>query len=288
MGLIIVDAGKCNRDEFCVRDCPTAIISLPDKGCPEIAPDKESSCLECGHCVAVCPFGALSHVRIPIEKSAAIQDKLRVSEEQAAQFLRSRRSVRRFLDKSVEREKVRRLIETARYAPTGGNSQMVEWLVLDDKSRIREIAGLTVNWLREIVKNPAVVAASPYLSLTVAAWDAGIDSVLRGAPVLITAMAPKEAMNGLVDLTLALSYLDLFATPMHLGTCWAGLLQGALLNSPAVKAAVGVPATHPHHYPIMVGYPEPRYFRLPERRAPKIYFGDSHHNLEIPIDHKST
>jgi nitroreductase/NAD-dependent dihydropyrimidine dehydrogenase PreA subunit len=272
MGLISIDANKCNLDGFCVRDCPTTIISLPEKGLPEIAPDREGFCLDCGHCVAICPFGALSHRRIPIEQSPAIEDKLRLGEEQASQFLRSRRSVRRFLDRPVEREKIRRLIEIARYAPTGGNSQMVEWLVLDDKAAIKEIAGLTVNWLREIVKNPEVVAASPYLSLAVAAWDAGYDSVLRGAPVLITAMAPREAMNGLVDLTLALSYLDLFATPMNLGTCWAGLLQGALLNSPAVKTAIGIPATYPHHYPIMVGYPEPKYFRLPERKAPKITF----------------
>ena len=272
MQLISVDGKKCNRDGFCVRDCPTAIITLPEKGLPQITPDNEGSCLECGHCVAVCPFGALSHRRIPIEKSPAIQEKLCLSEEQAAQFLRSRRSIRHFLDKPVEKEKIRKLIETARYAPTGGNSQMVEWLVTDDKSRIREIAGLTVDWLREIVKNPQVIAASPYLSLTVAAWDAGYDSVLRGAPVLITAMAPGEAMNGLVDLTLALSYLDLFATPMNLGTCWAGLLQGALLNSPAIKKALRIPETYPHHYPIMVGYPEMKYFRLPERKMPPITF----------------
>ena len=54
---------------------------------------------------------------------------------------------------------------------------MVEWVVLNDKSRIKEIAGLTVNWLRELIKNPQVIAASPYLPVAVAAWDAGNDSV---------------------------------------------------------------------------------------------------------------
>ncbi len=272
MGLISIDADKCKRDGFCVRDCPTTIISLPETGFPEIAPDREGSCLECGHCVAVCPFGALSHLRVPIDKSPVIQDKLRLSEAQASQFLRSRRSVRHFLDKPVEKEKIRRLIEIARYAPTGGNSQTVEWLVLDDKSRIKEIAGLAVDWLREVVRNPDAVSAMPYLALTVAAWDAGCDTILRGAPVLITAMAPRESMNGMVDLTLALSYLDLFASPMNLGTCWAGLLQGALMNSPAVRAAVGIPPAYPHHYPIMVGYPDVKYFRMPERKESKIAF----------------
>jgi nitroreductase/NAD-dependent dihydropyrimidine dehydrogenase PreA subunit len=273
MGLLSIDRSKCKKDGFCVRECPTAIIRLAkEEGYPEIVPGGTAMCLECGHCMAICPHGAVSHERIPLEKSPLIQKELRINEAQAAQFMRSRRSIRHFLDKPVEKEKIRRLIEMARYAPTGGNSQMVEWLVLNDKSRIKEIAGLTVNWLREIVKNPQVVAASPYLSLAVMAWDAGFDAVLRDAPVLVVAMAPKEAMNGMVDLTIALSYLDLFAPAMDLGACWAGLLQGALVNIPSIKAVVGIPEAYPSHYPIMVGYPAVKFYQLPERRTPKITF----------------
>ena len=272
MALLIIDASKCKRDGFCVLDCPAAIIRLPEKGFPEIISDGDAACLECGHCVAVCPHDALSHARIPIAQSPSIREELCIYEAQATQFLRSRRSVRHYLDRPVEKEKIQRLIEVARYAPTGGNSQLVEWIVLSDKSRIKEIAGLTVQWLREIIKNPQVVAASPYLPQAVAAWDAGNDSVLRSAPALVTAMAPREAMNGMVDLTLALSYLDLFAPALNLGTCWAGLLQGAMMNSPEVKAAVGIPESYPHHYPIMLGYPAFKFYRLPERKTPKITF----------------
>jgi nitroreductase len=228
--------------------------------------------MDCGHCVAVCPHGALNHERIPAEGSPIIREQLCINEEQAVQFLRSRRSIRRYLEKPVEKEKIRKLIATARYAPTGGNSQLVEWLVLSDKSQIRRIAGMTIDWLRPVVKDPAVIAARPYLSMLVAAWDAGFDTVLRNAPVVVIASAPSEAMNGMVDLTIALSYLDLLAPAMGLGTCWAGLLQGALLASPSIKAAVGLPESHPHHYPIMVGYPDAKYYRLPERRAPRITF----------------
>ena len=237
---------------------------------PEITPG--AICLECGHCVAVCPHGALDHEHIPIEDSPVIREDLRISEQQAMQFLRSRRSIRRFLDKPVEKEKIQKLINGARYAPTAGNSQMVEWFVLSDKGRIREIAALTIDFIRQMTKDPRAIAERPYLPMIVAVWDAGIDSVLRGAPAVVVASAPKEAMNGMVDLTLALSYLDLLAPVMGLGTCWAGLLQGAMLSSPAIKRAVGIPESHPHHYPLMLGYPDMRYYRLPERRTPKIVF----------------
>jgi len=273
MGLLRIDAEKCQRDEFCVRECPTAIIRLSKtEGIPVIAPGSEGNCLDCGHCVAVCPHDALSHERIQIGDCPLIREELRLSEEQAVQFLRSRRSVRRFLDKPVEKEKIQRLIEASRYSPTAGNSQLVQWLVLNDKKQIAEIAGMTVDWLRDVVKDPRIAAASPYLPMVIAAWDAGTDSVLRGTPVLIVASAPKEAINGTVDITLALSYLDLLAPVMGLGTCWAGLLQAALLSSSAIYRAVGIPDRHPHHYPMMLGYPELKYYRLPERRAPKVRF----------------
>lgn len=271
MGLLKIDATKCKRDGICVRACPAAIIRLQDeRSVPEIIPG--STCLECGHCVAVCPHGALDHERILIKNSPVIREELRIGEEQAMQFLRSRRSIRRFQDKPVEKEKIQKLISGARYAPTGGNSQMVEWFVLNDKKRIRDIAALTIDFIRQMSKDPQVMAERPYLPMIVAAWDAGNDSVLRGAPAVVIASAPKEAMNGMVDLTLALSYLDLLAPVMGLGTCWAGLLQGAMLFSPDVKRAVGLPESHPHHYPIMLGYPDVTYYRLPERRTPKIVF----------------
>jgi nitroreductase len=173
----------------------------------------------------------------------------------------------------VEREKVKRLIEVARYAPTAGNSQTVEWLVHTNRSKIDEIAALAEGWAREVVRNdPSLVATRPYLPRVVATWDSGRDSILRRAPVLIVASAPKAAAFGLVDLTLALSYLDLLAPTMGLGTCWAGLLQGALLSSSSLREAVGIPKEHPHHYPMMLGYPATKHHRLPERKPPRITF----------------
>jgi nitroreductase len=180
--------------------------------------------------------------------------------------------IRHFQNRHVEKKKIRRLIEAARYAPTGANRQLVEWLVLSDKSHLRRIAGVTVDWIRVVIKNPQVLAARPYLSTLVSAWETGHDSVLRSAPVLLLASAPKEAINGLIDLTLALSYLELLAPTLGLGTCWAGVLQGALLASPSARAAVGIAEGYPHYYGMMLGYPDVQFYRLPERKAPRITF----------------
>jgi len=270
MGYLIVDENKCNKDGICAAECPMALIKLKDgDGFPEMVPGGDQMCLVCGHCVAVCPHGALSHDQVPIEKCSTIDNDLIIDENQAVQFLRSRRSIRFFKDEPPDKAILQRLIEIARYAPTGGNGQLVEWLVLTDQAGIREMAGMAVDWMRKVLEK-APQSAPPYMPVVVSSWDMGFDAVLRDAPVLVVASAPEEAANGMVDVTLALSYFELAAPKFGLGTCWAGLLQGALLSSFSAREAIGLPEGHPHHYPMMVGYPKRKYYRLPERKEPKI------------------
>jgi nitroreductase len=107
------------------------------------------------------------------------------------------------------------------------------------------------------------------MPLLVAAWDMGFDAILHSAPSLIIATAPKEDPTGMVDLTLALCYLELAAPSLGLGTCWAGLLEGALLSQKTLRNTIGI-TTQPHYFPMMIGYPTVKYYRLPERKKPKI------------------
>lgn len=269
MGFITIDESKCNKDELCVKECPFVLLRMnKETGFPEMVPGGEDACLVCGHCLAVCPTGALDHSRTPLNACPSIKKDLDIELDHAVQFLRSRRSIRFFKDRPVERETLQRLIEIARYAPTASNAQPVKWIVHDDRDKIRELSRLTVEWMRKVVEK--YPAEAGYMPLIIGAWDMGFDAVLRQAPVVVTAYAHKSANNGLVDVSLALSYLDLAAPKMGLGGCWAGLLQAALINSKDVREAMGLPEDHPHHYPIMLGRPKFKYHRLPERKTPVI------------------
>lgn len=270
---LIVDETQCKRDALCANECPMAIIRLKDgDGVPELISGGEGVCLGCGHCVAVCPHGALSHSQMPVDECPVIEKELTIDERQAVQFLRSRRSIRFFKEEPPDKATIQRLIEIARYAPTAGNAQRVEWLVLTDREKIKAMAGMAVDWMRALLEK-APQFAPPYMPVVVRSWDMGFDAVLRNAPVLVVASAPREALNGMVDVTLALAYFELAAPTLGLGTCWAGLLQGALLSSASARDALGLPEGHPHHYPMMVGRPRTRYYRLPERKLPKITWG---------------
>jgi hypothetical protein len=45
------------------------------------------------------------------------------------------------------------------------------------------------------------------------------------------------------------------------------------MSKPELKQDVGIPADHPFHYPMMIGYANTRYHRLPQRKAPRIVWG---------------
>jgi nitroreductase/NAD-dependent dihydropyrimidine dehydrogenase PreA subunit len=268
--LLIVDNEKCKKDGICAADCPTAIIKVDKIDGPRIAPGSELSCLRCGHCVAVCPHEALSHRDIPLEKCFPIRKELSITSDQAIQFLRSRRSIRFFKDKPLDKDTLEQLIHIARYAPTASNTQLLQWTVFTDADKIHEISALVIEWIKGVLEKDPQPSYAPYMPTLALAWDLGYDAVLRHAPGLIVASAPKEANNGMVDLTLALSYLELAAPSFGLGTCWAGLLQGALKSRPSIKPAVGLSENTPFYYAMMIGYPKTKYFRMPERKAPRI------------------
>lgn len=271
MALLTIDKEKCKQDGFCASDCPAGIIYFRGQGSyPRLMKNAESACLRCGHCVAVCPHGALDHAEVPLDACPPIDRELRVTEAQAIQFLRSRRSVRRFKDKPVEPAVVQRLVEIGRYAPTGSNCQLVEWVVITDKIRLKQLVEQTVGWMRGVLEADPQSKAIPYIPKLLMAWERGEDVILRSAPCLVTAMAPRHDRNGMVELSLAFSYLEL-AAPLHgLGTCWAGLLQGAMAASADLRRIVGVPEEYSHYYPMMIGYSDVTYHRLVARKEPKI------------------
>ncbi len=271
MTLIQIDETKCKQDGFCVKECPAAIIKMKDKDSfPMMVEHGAQACLLCGHCIAVCPHDALTHTAIPMETSPLILKDNAITEDQATQFMRSRRSIRRFKDKSVEKETVQSIIDNARYAPTGGNTQLLKWTVFTEKTKIKVIADLTIDWMRQAIAADSNNTLAAYLPMVVAAYDAGMDSITQGAPCLVFASAPGQYPNGMVDLSLALSYFELAAVSKGMGTCWMGLIFQALKHSAPLQEAVGLSKSHTHFYPMILGYPKFKYHRVPERKAANI------------------
>ncbi len=104
--------------------------------------------------MSACPTGALSSSDIDIKDCKEIADDLKITAEQALQFVRSRRSIRNFTKEKIDQKTMYELIRNASYAPTGGNFQGVKWIVIDDQEKIKRISDMIKGFLEEMVKLP--------------------------------------------------------------------------------------------------------------------------------------
>jgi nitroreductase/NAD-dependent dihydropyrimidine dehydrogenase PreA subunit len=270
MNFIEVDQQTCNKDGTCSAVCPAKLINFSKGEYPTPIAEAEALCIRCGHCVAVCPTSSLLHSKMPLADCPKVQPELFLSAEQSEQFLRNRRSIRNYRDKTVPRETLQKLIEVARYAPTGHNTQSVEWLVLSGRDELNNLSRIVGQWMRWMLANMKEFALSFHMDKALERLEEGEDVVLRGAPVLVVAHAPKEDHMAQSSCTIALTYLDLAATGMELGGCWAGYFNAAVSTFPPMQQALGLPEGHQCCGAMMIGYPMFRYHRMPARKAPPI------------------
>ena len=131
-------------------------------------------------------------------------------------IISKRKSIRGYLDKNVEKEKLNYLIEAFRQAPSAKNLQPWKLIIVDDKKIIKR--------------------------LVPACKD---QSFISEAPIVIVACAFEEEAYGVIggylnsyplDIGIAFEHLVLAATEQGLGTCWIGAFF-----EEKVKEVLGVP-----------------------------------------------
>jgi nitroreductase/NAD-dependent dihydropyrimidine dehydrogenase PreA subunit len=270
VNLFQIDQHTCSRDGICAAICPARLISFQETGYPTPIEGAEELCMRCGHCVAVCPSGSFSHSDMSVGQCSPVQKDLQLSVDQCEHFLRNRRSIRLYRDKPVPRADISRLIEIARYAPSGHNCQCAEWLVLDNRDELQNLAGIVADWMRWMLENMREMSLSWHLDRTLKNWESGEDVILRDAPVVIITHAAENNRMAPSTCAIALTYLELASTAMGLGSCWAGYFNAAATSFPPMKKALSLPDGHLCFGAMMVGYPMFGYHRLPTRRLPSI------------------
>jgi nitroreductase len=107
------------------------------------------------------------------------------------EVIEKRRSIRKYKETPVAREKIKEILEAARIAPSAGHRQPWHFIVVEDKEKIKKLA--KSDWAAD-------------------------------APVMIVGLADKEASPGWCenDLGIAFEHIVLAATDLGLGTCWMG------------------------------------------------------------------
>lgn len=271
MSLFTIDQEKCKRDGICSKECPIGIIKLLDKNSfPSPIEKAEENCIQCGHCMAVCPHGALILNNRSFKEFPLVQKDLLPSAEVVKEFLTARRSIRSYKKDVVNHELLKELIDLGRYAPTGSNKQQVHWTVFENPAEVRRLVPLVIDWVKLMAKKIPDQATAQRMEKLALAWDRGEDAILRGAPHLIMVHSQEDLPSAHANCVIALTYLELYAASFGLGTCWAGYLTSAANVYPPLREALGLPEGHRCFGAAMLGYPQYKYYRRPKRNAPMV------------------
>lgn len=259
-----IDLGKCTGCGLCAQDCPANIIGL-QAGYPAIAEEQEGVCFRCQHCLAVCPFGAVSILGKKPEDSRPLKDNL-PSPDQMETLIKGRRSVRRYCDENLEPELIQRLLDVAWQAPTGHNARQVRFTLIDDKEVMAKFREETMQGLAMVVRENKLPVGLEFFVDLVRLWEEQrVDTVFRGAPHLIVTSAPRGWASPLQDCLIALSYFELYAQSLGVGTVWDGIAKLAIDDLvPELRQTLRIPDDHLVGYAMAFGKPMVNYHRTVE------------------------
>ena len=271
MNPVVIDYEKCNKDGICADVCPRKLIGIDGQTSePFPKAEAEALCIGCGHCLAVCPSGAISVRGNRPDDCSPMDRKLWPAFAQLDHLFKSRRSIRIYRDKPVARETIEQLLDTSRYAPSGSNMQPVHWIVVTGRERLSDLGQMVIDWMKQAVASKHPLAHRLPLASVIEGWENGEDRIFRGAPAVVITHAPEVGSLPLESCVIALTYFDLAAASMGLGTCWIGFLMLAANFHLPLKAALGIPQDHKLFGAMIVGYPEYSYQRIPPRNQTKV------------------
>ncbi|UCD48785.1 MAG: nitroreductase family protein [Phycisphaerales bacterium] len=283
--MMTIDAVKCIQCKACIEVCPNYVFACHAGGAAEVEIAHPEQCCLCGHCVAVCPEGAIRHGGMPPEEFREVPHP-RVSGADMRDILLSRRSIRAFQEKPVPRELLEQLIETATHAGTASNAQTEDFIVIQNRHLLSELEELVI----EILWKAGLKYLGSRLGRTLVELKYGRRMVrqyvayhhimanrkrqgqlrgmiFRNAPVVVISHGLKTNFLAHTNCAIATRNMEIMAPTLGLGTCWVGFLTSAAHISRRIGKCLGVPPDRKIYGAIMAGYPKHRYGkRIPRRR----------------------
>ncbi len=165
-------------------------------------------------------------------------------------LVKKRQSVRKYLDKPVEREKIERCLEAAQLAPSASNSQPWNFIVIDDPKLKEAVARKTFD---RVISFNRFSLQAPVLIILISERSSLLNKV---------AEAIKDKQFSLIDNGITAEHFCLQAAEEGLGTCMLGWF-----NEKGVKNLLNIPSSKRVELIITVGYPESNQIRPKKRKS---------------------
>lgn len=247
-----VDRSKCVHCGRCVAECSRLCLIMTPQG-PEARPEGPDRCFHCQHCLCVCPTAAVSIDGVSPEQcppAGPIPDA-----EAMLNMIRARRSCRIFKEENLPGETIGKLRDMLPYAPTGVNVRSLKFMIVSEKSKMDEIRHYCAQKLLEMIDARPDDPALAYFARFKTPLSNGINPIFRNAPHMIAVALPESTPCFTMDPVIALSYFELYAQTLGVGTLWCGMAYRLNDLLPEIMMNLGMPEDCKLGYVMLFGLP---------------------------------
>ena len=172
----------------------------------------------------------------------------------ALEALITRRSTRNYRPDPVEQEKLNKILEAGRQAPSGGNNQSSHFFVIRNREVLDSLIRMT-----EKAFAGMEVAENTYASLkhSIEASKKGGYVFCYNAPVLIIVANRKDYGNNIADCACAIENMMVAANALDLGSCWINQLKWLNEEREIVEylRGLGLKEDERVYGAVIIGYP---------------------------------
>ncbi len=254
-----VDEQKCIHCGQCIKDCMPSVLEFNENKIPKAA--NPERCIACGHCFSVCPVGAIS---IFDKKSDDAEQIYSQNPDMILNLIKSRRSCRQYKNENVSAEIINKLKNMLKWSPTGCNYHGLHFSIIDNNEVMDEFRNHVNTKILSALQNKSMKLITEKFSRYTKGFINGEDIIFRGAPHMIVVSNSIKAPCAKEDAIIALSYFELYAQSLGLGTCWCGYGQTCMKLFPELSEYLEIPEGYQSEYVMLFGYRNVNYCRTTE------------------------
>ena len=203
-----------------------------------------------------------------------------------SEAIQKRVTIRKWKSIPVEKEKIIRVLESGRRAPSWGNVQPWRFIVVQDEARIKELAESAAGGQPQVSTAPVVIVCcgvaevfsrkmhreslKQLMEAGVMDWPEDfLDNVVLESEQFAPYIRGKEVMTIKAgeQIMISVAYMSLEAVNQNLGSCWIGAI-----SPKEASKAMNLPESMFVHDLFILGYPDEDPKPRPRKESDEVIF----------------
>ncbi len=275
--MLIINQPKCQLCKVCETVCFQNAINIDTF-------QINKNCIECYHCVAVCPTGCIQYTE---DHEPDLMPESKVDPRELRLLFVNRRSHRIYDEKHISDDTIKNILEVMRFFPSAKNKKNVYVTIVRSASKINSLNQSVIDILNH--KFSKSFNALTFIFLVMAYGLKKTRSFFRmkkrfmerqkqfpklityNAPCLMIFHAPNNPTGSqLMDCNIWASYTTVYIQSLGLRSCFMGYVVRALNYDKDLALSLGIPRGHVVGSAFIMGYPKMTFKRKAERPPVKV------------------